>query len=102
MSLAGAKAKDCCRAGLSSYATAMEFRKLGGSDLQVPVLSFGTATFGDAPVFKTWGGNDVKEATRMVDLCLEAGVTMFDSADIYSAGQAEFNNYRLVVLSKAQ
>ena len=67
----------------------MEFRKLGGSDLQVPVLSFGTATFGDAPVFKEWGNNGVKEATRVVDLCLEAGLTMFDSADIYSAGQAE-------------
>ena len=67
----------------------MEMRQLGGSDLQVPVLSFGTATFGDAPVFKAWGGNGVKEATRVVDLCLEAGLTMFDSADIYSAGQAE-------------
>jgi len=66
----------------------MEFRKLG-SDLHVPILSFGTATFGDAPEFKEWGGNGVKEATRIVDLCLEAGVTMFDSADVYSAGQAE-------------
>ena len=67
----------------------METRNLGGSDLKVPVLSFGTATFGDAPVFKAWGANGVKEATRLVDLCLEAGVTLFDSADIYSAGQAE-------------
>jgi aryl-alcohol dehydrogenase-like predicted oxidoreductase len=67
----------------------MEFRRLGGSDLEVPVLSFGTATFGDAPVFKAWGANGVKEATRVVDLCLDAGVTLFDSADIYSAGQAE-------------
>ena len=67
----------------------MEYRKLGGSDLKVPVLSLGTATFGDAPVFKEWGGSLVKEATRLVDICLEAGVTMFDSADIYSAGQAE-------------
>ena len=67
----------------------MEYRQLGQSDLKVPVLSFGTATFGDAPVFKAWGANGVKEATRVVDLCLEAGVTMFDSADIYSAGQAE-------------
>jgi aryl-alcohol dehydrogenase-like predicted oxidoreductase len=67
----------------------MEFRQLGRSDLQVPVLSFGTATFGDAPVFKAWGANGVKEATRVVDLCLEAGVTLFDSADIYSAGQSE-------------
>ncbi len=67
----------------------MEFRQLGRSDLKVPVLGFGTATFGDAPVFKAWGANGVKEATRVVDLCLEAGVTLFDSADIYSAGQAE-------------
>ena len=67
----------------------MEFRKLGRSDLEVPALSFGTATFGDAPVFKAWGANGVKEATRVVDLCLDAGVTLFDSADIYSAGQAE-------------
>ena len=66
----------------------MEIRKLG-SDLHVPVLSFGTATFGDGPDFKAWGGNGVKEAIRIVDLCLEAGVTMFDSADVYSAGQAE-------------
>jgi aryl-alcohol dehydrogenase-like predicted oxidoreductase len=67
----------------------MEFRQLGRADLRVPVLSFGTATFGDAPVFKAWGANGVKEATRVVDLCLDAGVTLFDSADIYSAGQAE-------------
>ena len=67
----------------------LEYRQLGRSDLKVPVLSFGTATFGDAPVFKAWGANGVKEATRVVDLCLEAGVTLFDSADIYSAGQAE-------------
>ena len=66
----------------------METRKLG-LDLHVPVLSFGTATFGDGPAFKAWGANGVKEATRIVDLCLEAGVTMFDSADVYSAGQAE-------------
>ena len=66
----------------------MEIRKLG-LDLHVPVLSFGTATFGDGPAFKAWGGNGVKEAIRIVDLCLEAGVTMFDSADVYSAGQAE-------------
>ncbi|HUG10968.1 MAG TPA: aldo/keto reductase [Opitutaceae bacterium] len=67
----------------------MEFRQLGGSDLKVPVLCFGTATFGDGEGFKAWGSNGVQAATRMVDLCLDAGVTMFDSADIYSAGQAE-------------
>ena len=67
----------------------MEYRQLGRSDLKVPALSFGTATFGDAPVFKAWGANGVMEDTRVVDLCLDAGVTLFDSADIYSAGQAE-------------
>jgi aryl-alcohol dehydrogenase-like predicted oxidoreductase len=66
----------------------MEIRTLGPG-LHVPVLSFGTATFGDGPAFKAWGGNGVKEAIRIVDLCLEAGLTMFDSADVYSAGQAE-------------
>ena len=66
----------------------MEIRKLG-LDLHVPVLSFGTATFGDGPAFKAWGASGVKEAIRIVDLCLEAGVTMFDSADVYSGGQAE-------------
>jgi aryl-alcohol dehydrogenase-like predicted oxidoreductase len=67
----------------------MEYRQLGRSGLEVPALSFGTATFGDAPVFKAWGSNGVKEARRVVDLCLDAGVTLFDSADIYSAGQSE-------------
>jgi aryl-alcohol dehydrogenase-like predicted oxidoreductase len=67
----------------------MEFRKLGASDLKVPVLCFGTATFGSGEGFEAWGSNGVQAATRMVDLCLDAGVTMFDSADIYSAGQAE-------------
>ncbi len=59
----------------------------------VPVLSFGTGTFGGgagkSELFKAWGSTDVAEATRMVDICLEAGLTMFDSADIYSAGVAE-------------
>jgi aryl-alcohol dehydrogenase-like predicted oxidoreductase len=67
----------------------MEFRILGASDLKVPVLCFGTATLGSGAGFEAWGGNGVRAATRMVDLCLDAGVTMFDSADIYSAGQAE-------------
>jgi aryl-alcohol dehydrogenase-like predicted oxidoreductase len=67
----------------------MEYRQLGKSGFKVPVLSFGTATFGGGPGFEQWGTTGVKEATRLVDLCLEAGVTMFDSADIYSAGAAE-------------
>ncbi|WP_165230765.1 aldo/keto reductase [Aquisphaera insulae] len=68
----------------------MEFRQLGGSGLKVPVLTLGTGTFGGGTkFFKAWGETNVAEATRMVDLCLESGVTMFDSADIYSDGLAE-------------
>lgn len=68
----------------------MEFRQLGNCGLKVPVLSFGAATFGGGTeFFKQWGASDVKEATRMVDLCLEAGCNFFDTADIYSRGLAE-------------
>ncbi len=68
----------------------MEYRNLGGSGFKVPVLSFGTGTFGGAgELFKAWGATDVAEATRLVDICLEAGVTLFDSADGYSGGMAE-------------
>jgi aryl-alcohol dehydrogenase-like predicted oxidoreductase len=68
----------------------MEFRQLGGSGFKVPVLSFGTGTFGGGDeFFKAWGTTDVAEATRLVDICLEAGLTMFDSADVYSSGMAE-------------
>jgi aryl-alcohol dehydrogenase-like predicted oxidoreductase len=68
----------------------MEFRQLGGSGFKVPVLSFGTGTFGGGnEFFKAWGDSDVKEATRLVDICLEANLTLFDSADIYSGGMAE-------------
>lgn len=68
----------------------MEYRRLGGSGFNVPVLTFGTGTFGgNNEFFKAWGANDVTQATRLVDICLEAGLTMFDSADIYSGGQAE-------------
>lgn len=68
----------------------MEYRQLGASGLQVPVLSFGTATFGGGnDFFKAWGSTQVEEATRLVDLCLDAGVNLFDTADVYSAGLAE-------------
>src|SRR5687768_17945173 len=68
----------------------MEFRQLGGSGLTVPVLSFGTGTFGGtSEFFKAWGDSDVREATRLVDICLDSGLTMFDSADVYSGGRAE-------------
>jgi aryl-alcohol dehydrogenase-like predicted oxidoreductase len=68
----------------------MDYRRLGGSGFSVPVLSFGTGTFGGkGEFFAAWGTTDVKEARRLVDICLEAGLTLFDSADIYSAGAAE-------------
>jgi aryl-alcohol dehydrogenase-like predicted oxidoreductase len=68
----------------------MEFRQLGGSGFKVPVLSFGTGTFGGGgELFKAWGASDVAEATRLVDVCLDAGLNLFDSADIYSQGMAE-------------
>jgi aryl-alcohol dehydrogenase-like predicted oxidoreductase len=68
----------------------MEYRQLGGSGLKVPALSLGTGTFGGGNAFfKAWGASDVAEATRLVDICLEAGLTMFDSADVYSNGLAE-------------
>ncbi|MGD0966671.1 MAG: aldo/keto reductase [Candidatus Aquilonibacter sp.] len=68
----------------------MEYRYLGRSGLQVPVLSLGTGTFGGrGEFFGAWGSTDVGEAKRLVDICLDAGLTMFDSADIYSRGLAE-------------
>ena len=68
----------------------MEFRLLGRSGLKVPVLSFGTGTFGGSnEFFRAWGASDVAEATRLVDICLEAGVHLFDTADVYSDGLSE-------------
>jgi aryl-alcohol dehydrogenase-like predicted oxidoreductase len=68
----------------------MEYRQLGGSGLKVPVLSLGTGTFGGGTdFFKGFGASDVAEATRLVDIALDAGLNMFDSADVYSNGMAE-------------
>lgn len=68
----------------------MEFRTLGRSGLKVPVLSLGTGTFGGAnEFFRAWGNTGVEEATRLLDVCLDAGVNMFDTADIYSDGASE-------------
>jgi aryl-alcohol dehydrogenase-like predicted oxidoreductase len=68
----------------------MEYRPLGESGLRVPALSLGTATFGgEGEFFKAWGDAGVAEATRLVDICLDAGVTMIDSSDVYSGGIAE-------------
>jgi len=68
----------------------MEFRQLGRSGLKVPVLSFGAATFGGGgEFFRAWGSSDVAEASRLISICLEAGVNLFDTADVYSKGLSE-------------
>jgi len=68
----------------------MEYRRLGASGLTVPALSFGAGTFGGrGPLFGAWGSVGVQEARRLVDVCLDAGVTMFDTADVYSDGASE-------------
>jgi aryl-alcohol dehydrogenase-like predicted oxidoreductase len=68
----------------------MEYRNLGASGLKVPVLSFGTGTFGgQGPLFSAWGRSGVDEARRLIDICLEAGVNLFDTADVYSNGASE-------------
>jgi aryl-alcohol dehydrogenase-like predicted oxidoreductase len=68
----------------------MEFRQLGGSGLKVPALCLGTGTFGGkTELFRAFGAIEVEEATRLVDISLEAGLSMFDSADVYSSGSSE-------------
>ena len=68
----------------------MEHRRLGRSGLVVPALSFGAGTFGGrGPLFGAWGTTDVAQAREIVDICLEAGITMFDTADVYSDGASE-------------
>jgi aryl-alcohol dehydrogenase-like predicted oxidoreductase len=68
----------------------MEYRNLGYSGLKVPALSFGTGTFGGVgPLFAAWGNSSSVEARRLIDLCLEAGANLFDTADVYSNGASE-------------
>ena len=68
----------------------MEYRQLGNSGLKVPALSFGTGTFGGGnEFFRAWGETDVNEAKRLIGICLDAGVNLFDTADIYSNGLSE-------------
>jgi aryl-alcohol dehydrogenase-like predicted oxidoreductase len=68
----------------------MEYRELGGSGFQVPILALGTGTFGGkGEFFGGWGNTGVTQAARLVDMCLEHGVTLFDTADVYSEGAAE-------------
>ncbi|MEO8886965.1 MAG: aldo/keto reductase [Mucilaginibacter sp.] len=68
----------------------MEYNQLGRSGLRVPALSFGTATFGGGNAFfKAWGSTDVAEAKNLINVCLDAGVNLFDTANVYSGGMAE-------------
>ena len=65
----------------------METRFLGNSGFKVPVLSLGTVTFGGK--VEDFGGTTVDDARRIVDVCLDAGLNMFDSADGYAGGASE-------------
>jgi aryl-alcohol dehydrogenase-like predicted oxidoreductase len=68
----------------------MEYRALGRSGLKVSALSFGTATFGGGTeFFKAWGSTDVEEAKRMIGICMDAGINLFDTANAYSRGASE-------------
>ncbi|MES2933286.1 MAG: aldo/keto reductase [Pseudomonadota bacterium] len=68
----------------------MQYRLLGASGLKVPVISLGSGTFGGGnEFFRAWGATDVEEAKRLIDVALEAGANLFDSADVYSDGLAE-------------
>jgi predicted aldo/keto reductase-like oxidoreductase len=81
----------------------MEYRFLGASGFKVPALSFGAGTFGGkGPLFSAWGRTDAAEATRLVDICLDAGVNMFDTADVYSDGQSGSADRPLVASSSRQ
>jgi aryl-alcohol dehydrogenase-like predicted oxidoreductase len=74
-----------------SIQSGMEYRLLGGSGLKIPALSFGAGTFGGGhEFFDAWGATaDVAEAKRIVDICLDAGVNLFDTANVYSDGRSE-------------
>ena len=68
----------------------MDYRRVGNSGLVVSELAFGAATFGGCgEFFGAWGDTNVDDARQMVDLCVEAGITLFDTADVYSAGRSE-------------
>jgi aryl-alcohol dehydrogenase-like predicted oxidoreductase len=68
----------------------MEYRYLGNSGFKVPALGFGAGTFGGkGPLFGAWGNTDIEEAKRLIDICLDAGVNLFDTADVYSDGASE-------------
>lgn len=67
----------------------MDYRFLGASGLEVSVLAFGTMTLGGEGRFAAMGNVQVDEARHLVDLCIDAGVNLFDTADMYSNGRSE-------------
>jgi aryl-alcohol dehydrogenase-like predicted oxidoreductase len=67
----------------------MDYRQLGSSGLRVSVLTLGTMTFGGRDKFASVGSTDVAGATRQIDLCLDHGVNLIDTANVYSAGESE-------------
>jgi len=68
----------------------MEYRYLGASGLKVSALAFGTGTFGGkGDFFNAWGTTQADDARRLIDVCLDAGINLFDTADAYSNGESE-------------
>jgi aryl-alcohol dehydrogenase-like predicted oxidoreductase len=68
----------------------MDYRLLGGSGLKVSSLCFGLGTFGGGTeFFRAWGSTGVEEGKGLVGLCLDAGINVFDTADVYSNGLSE-------------
>ena len=67
----------------------MEYRLLGGSGLKVSALAFGTATFGGVGPLAKWGATETAQARRLLDICLEAGINLIDTANAYSRGRSE-------------
>src|SRR5919199_3338171 len=67
----------------------MDYRQLGRSGLRVSALSLGTMTFGGRGSMASVGSTDVAGARRQLDMCLDAGVNLIDTADVYSAGVSE-------------
>ena len=67
----------------------MKYRHLGRSGLRVSALSMGTFTFGGRGDFGRVGAQDAAEAGRLVDVCLDRGVNLIDTANMYSTGLSE-------------
>ena len=67
----------------------MQYRQLGNSGLKVSTLAMGTMTIGGAGGFAKVGNVGLADARRMVDICIDAGVNLIDTANVYSAGASE-------------